>query len=73
MSGTVSMSMSVGNSRLRLVATLKDHSNISGVSLMSREFFIAKGPSIISFNVFGARNSSVCLAKGTHLFPSQNS
>ena len=59
--------MSVGNSRQSLVAVLKDLSNTGGVLSMPRKFFIAFTPPDLSLNVFGARNSPVCFAKGSHL------
>ena len=55
----VSISMSVGNSNLSLVAALKDLSITGGASWMPWKFFIAYSqPSL--FNVFDIKNSQFC-------------
>lgn len=53
--------MFVSNLCFSLVAALKDRTNVSGVSKVQ------------SINVFGARKSSACFVKETHLSPLQNS
>ena len=68
-SGIFSISKSVGNSRLSLVAALKDLSSAGGVLSMLKKFSIMfTGPNL-SPKVFGAKSLSVCFVKGTHLSP----
>ena len=73
--GILSVSKSVGNSRLSLVATLKDHSNAGGISSKLKTLFIAFKTPTFSLSVFGAKNSPVhLLVKGYQcLLPSRKS
>ena len=61
--------MSVGNSRLSLVATLKDLSNAEGVSTVPRKFFIALNQPNLSLTVFVARNLPVCFVNSKTVAP----
>ena len=59
MRGTLSISISVGNSRLSLVAALKDRSLIDGFSSKFKKIFIAFTPAKITcFTILGARKWS---------------
>ena len=60
--------MSVSNSRLSLVATLKDLPDTVDASSIPRIFFIAftRPKFTPSLNVFVARNSTVAFAKEAH-------
>ena len=72
-SGTVSISVSIGNSRVSLVGSLKDRSNAGGLLSTPRKCFIVWSPLTLSLNAFCARNSPVCLIKETHISPLQYS
>ena len=60
-SGILSISISVGNSRLSLVAALKGLSNAEGVSSKLKTLFRIFNPPNFSLNVFAAKNSPVRL------------
>ena len=69
----LSICKSVGSSLLSLLAALIDLSSEGGVVSIPKNFFIAFIPPNLSLKVFGAKNSSVCLVKETHLSPLKNS
>ena len=68
-SGMLSISKSVGNSLLSLVAALKGLSNAGGVLSTPKKIFIVFIPSNLSLKAFCAKNSPVCFVKGSHLSP----
>ena len=55
-SGILSISMSLGNSRLSLVVALRDVSNAGGVSSKFVTLFMTFNAPNLSFYVFGAKN-----------------
>ena len=59
--GILSISYSVGNSRLSLVAALKGFSNADGVSSKLKTLFIIFSPPNFSLNVFAVKHSAVRL------------
>ena len=68
--GTVSISMSVDNSRLSFVASLKDWSLKGGVSSRIKTLLITFTPPNLSFTEFGATESPVSwLVKDCHFSP----
>ena len=67
--GILSISKSVGNSRLNLLAALTDLSNAGCVLSTPKKIFIVFTPPSLSLKDFGAENSPVCFIKGTHVSP----
>ena len=59
--GILSISMSVGNSCLSLVAALKNLSNAGGVSCKLKILFMIFNPPNLPSNIFVAKNLPVCL------------
>ena len=59
--GMLSISISLGNSRISLVAALKDLSNAVVFSSKLKTLFMTFNPPNFSLNVFAAKNSPVCL------------
>ena len=60
-SGILSISIFVGNSRLTLVAALKDMYNAEGVSSRFNTLFMIFNPPNFSLNIFADKNSPVRL------------
>ena len=67
--GILSISKSVGNSRLNLLAALTDLSNAGCVLSTPKNIFIVFTPPSLSLKDFGAENSLVCFIKGTQVSP----
>ena len=66
--------MSVGNSRLSLVAALKDFSYAGGVSYKFKTLLITFSPPNLFLGVFGAKNSPVrLLVNDCQCLPSKKS
>ena len=59
--GILAISISVGNSRLSLVAALEDLFSAEGVSSRLKIFFMIFNPPNVSLNVFAAKKSPVHL------------
>ena len=63
----LSISKSVDNSLLNLLAALINLSSEGGVVLIPKKFYIVFTPPSLSLKVFGGKNLPVCFVKGTHL------
>ena len=63
----LSISKSVDNSLLNLLAALINLSSEGGVVLIPKKFYIVFTSPNLSLKVFGGKNLPVCFVKGTHL------
>ena len=63
----LSISKSVDNSLLNLLAALINLSSEGGVVLIPKKFYIVFIPPNLSLKVLGGKNLPVCFVKGTHL------